>query len=799
MQKRGEPKLVYLFENAFNQKFPINAYIFGEEVVGNTSKSVCIIGGLHGDEYNGIYLGHLITSFLKEKGDYFTTEDFSLSVIPFANPEAINFSRRYVPLLNVDLNRSVSFDHINVSFAGPIGSFIDSLAKHIESYKYVIDLHAGNKWLEHEPRIVIITSEKGIEDRNELKERIEWAKKFNLPYISVTTPRVDPNISNTLNYIVNSRLRKFGFTIEFGLGLRLNRFLIIRVFISIMSFLTSLAILRIPQEDFNNVLFDFIKDKFIFTNQEIPELKKAINFDEIVPHILPSSHITEIEKIPDIGRILEHVEIKAESSGFFVTNKHLGEIVKLSPREKESDLGYILEFNNKENRIGNKEKQTYTLHRITYEKTISGRIIILRKDPLVYEGQLIADIEVLKIEREDEKTKKKDKDGKLSKLSINYPTSSATKYTLVKLGEDIGKREDIGKNKIGGIFVSGLHGDEYDSVYLSSLLKKKIESRKDIENIDFLFFPIVNTPGLALGERSNSIDGYDINRLFLEYSSDDDTHLTPSQRIAKQILAEIKIFKESHSKTYLFDIHSGSSLYKERPQIRVPLPSNSEEYNNGVFEENLSLANSIASKNNNIYVIVRNINQHLLFDLEIPGIADASLTTFAIKHLKIPSLIFISGIALRLHPKNIERYADDILEGFLNYIENPGNKQDTYDINCVVNLHSFNNEKLPEYLQDLLKRYFKNFYKLESINLSSFSKEGGIFKYNPEIMQDNINTHIESREKIGELHLSSKENFGDTIEILNNRRTKVFVISLRVFPMCTKNDVLMRVAEPYNF
>ncbi len=252
----------------------------------------------------------------------------------------MSFSRRYLPLFDVDLNRTLSFDNIDPSFAGPIGSFIVSLANHIKDYNYVIDLHAGNKWLEYEPRIVIIQKE--IRDEEKLKERIKLAKEFNLPYISIITPEADPNILNTLNYIVNAEQGKFGFTVEFGLGLRLNRFLIIRVFMPILKFFIFLGILDFPQGEFNNVLFSFIKENFIFTNQETTWLEEAIKFDEITPHILLSSHIVNnVEKIPGISMVSKHIEIKAPSSGFFVTEKHLGETVTLSPTPKESDLGYI--------------------------------------------------------------------------------------------------------------------------------------------------------------------------------------------------------------------------------------------------------------------------------------------------------------------------------------------------------------------------------------------------------------------------------------------------------------------------
>lgn len=87
------------------------------------------------------------------------------------------------------------------------------------------------------------------------------------------------------------------------------------------------------------------------------------------------------------------------------------------------------------------------------------------------------------------------------------------------------------------LFLSGMHGDEYQSAEILAMLLQK----EHLVHVPFLYIPAVSPSAVKNGTRKNA-DGHDINRQFINEISDSE---------AKRIVDIVSL----HSFTSVFDIH----------------------------------------------------------------------------------------------------------------------------------------------------------------------------------------------------------------------------------------------------
>ena len=527
------------------------------------------------------------------------------------------------------------------------------------------------------------------------------------------------------------------------------------------------------------------------------------------------------EKLDKLGKKLgvpvnKYISIDSPFSGFFVSNKHLLDRVKT--KGKQNFLGHILTFESKNNNLLSIVWKNVTIKPfMNLDLELEGNIIVLRKEPLVYKGEPLATIEVQNV-RKNEKEIKNSEEVSLKEKTfrIKYPFSN-TYYKLLKV-EKIIKDKD----KPGFVFVGGIHGDEYDSVYLCSKIRNLTEKIK----ANFLFIPEVNIAGMSLGERFNPMDGYDINRVFfgipLEKKEGVNFSLTPSQEIANEILRVIREFKKKiENDVYLIDIHSSSKFYKEKPQFRLLLPDMSLESSGNSLPNNypinkvfnfLRCANNLKMKKDiNIPVLIRNLEYDVFFEMEIPGTSKSSLAYSTIKYLNIPAIIFISDVALRLHPQRVERYAEIFVNGIKRYIENPKVKDLAKLSRCILNLDSYRNShedinKFKKFL-DKIRKHFENFYYLETIILDdnnewiSLSKpniKSGLFIYS-NVLKEKENVCLKKGDKIGKIISLNEKNSGEESELTYVSEKESTLLSIRLFPLCREREVLLRIALSLNY
>ncbi len=105
--------------------------------------------------------------------------------------------------------------------------------------------------------------------------------------------------------------------------------------------------------------------------------------------------------------------------------------------------------------------------------------------------------------------------------------------------------------------VGGLHGNELNSVYALNLLSSALRAQAPAGTVDII--PLANAFGIEEGRKHGPFDDQDLNRAF-----PGDPGGTAMQRVAHALL-------EATTADVCVDLHSGSLLVHETPQVRVPM------------------------------------------------------------------------------------------------------------------------------------------------------------------------------------------------------------------------------------
>jgi hypothetical protein len=121
--------------------------------------------------------------------------------------------------------------------------------------------------------------------------------------------------------------------------------------------------------------------------------------------------------------------------------------------------------------------------------------------------------------------------------------------------------QEFGRGKPLMSVVSGLHGDEYNSLYVCHLFIDWLRGAAAQHNGYTLrgrvrVLPAVNPPGLLLGDRHWPFDNTDLDRVFPGYNQGETT-----QRLASWI------FEAVRQSICCVDLHAGSHLLEEWPQV----------------------------------------------------------------------------------------------------------------------------------------------------------------------------------------------------------------------------------------
>ncbi len=187
-------------------------------------------------------------------------------------------------------------------------------------------------------------------------------------------------------------------------------------------------------------------------------------------------------------------------------------------------------------------------------------------------------------------------------------------------------------------FVSGLHGDELEGLYLChrliQALRQLQETQPEVFQGEVHVYPAANPPALNQGTRLWPFYGSDMNRMMGPH---------PGASLPVQISQEIfKDIKESSD--LVVDIHASNLHLKELPQIRII-----EEFS----EELLPLA--------------LQTHTDIIWIHPMAGVFESTLG-YNLNKSNIPSLVVETGICLRIEPDFVNR----LFHGMMHLLHHQG-------------------------------------------------------------------------------------------------------------------------------
>lgn len=201
-------------------------------------------------------------------------------------------------------------------------------------------------------------------------------------------------------------------------------------------------------------------------------------------------------------------------------------------------------------------------------------------------------------------------------LDLKMPLSERLRIYAVSYGpEDAGEILAV---------VSGLHGDEYDGLYVIHRLIevfRRIPPRKRV-----VLIPAVNPMGLDVSERYWPVTMHDINRRFPGRSDG-----ISADRMAHAVLERAARCK------YCVDVHASNVFLLETPQVRL-----SQEFAAGT----LPLAGFLETD--------------LIWVAPSPTVIEATLS-YNLNRRGVPTFVIETGVGLRIRRREAERVARGIL------------------------------------------------------------------------------------------------------------------------------------------
>ena len=187
-------------------------------------------------------------------------------------------------------------------------------------------------------------------------------------------------------------------------------------------------------------------------------------------------------------------------------------------------------------------------------------------------------------------------------------------------------------------FVSGLHGNELEGIYLCHLLTKYLKELQNTRPETFQgevhIYPAVNPQATATGARLWPFLSIDFNR---QFGSDNGNSL--ATQFAKELLDDLK-----SSADIVVDFHASNIHLKEAPQIRI-----------------------IEGFHKKLIPLAVQCNVDLIW-VHPPSPMFESTLAYNMNQAKMQTLVVETGIALRINQK----FADRIFQGMLNLLYHVG-------------------------------------------------------------------------------------------------------------------------------
>ncbi len=219
-----ERKPVFALELPFGQQLQLVNHRF-EPRFRSSEAEATILSGLHGDEFDGGYVCHLLSQFLLRLPAGWKLQG-TVNILPNANPLASSLGERFVPVMGSDLNRNFPGDPAG-SESERLAAAILQVARHSVA---CVDIHSSNSFLDELPQVRVVQEVRALAWANSLGLDVVWSH----------------SVHNWIAGTVAQSLFELGIpamVVEIGTGNRINRAASERVFRGLLQLLLKLNIL----------------------------------------------------------------------------------------------------------------------------------------------------------------------------------------------------------------------------------------------------------------------------------------------------------------------------------------------------------------------------------------------------------------------------------------------------------------------------------------------------------------------------------------------------------------------------
>jgi predicted deacylase len=221
-----------------------------------------------------------------------------------------------------------------------------------------------------------------------------------------------------------------------------------------------------------------------------------------------------------------------------------------------------------------------------------------------------------------------------STIISSYQTPSGQRVEVVKQSFSSFNKPPIKRVA----FVSGLHGNELESIYLCHLLTNYLKELKNTQPEKFLgevhIYPSVNPQASAIGVRLWPFLSIDLNRQF-KNSSENSLAISSAEGLINDLKASADI---------VVDCHASNLHLKEVPQIRI-----------------------IEGFHKKLIPLAVQCNVDLIW-VHPPSPVFESTLGYNLNKSKIPTLVIETGIALRIN----QNFINQLFRGMLNLLYHLG-------------------------------------------------------------------------------------------------------------------------------
>ena len=147
-------EVVASFETPFLTRVELLRQSFLPSQKKKSIPRMAFITGLHGDELEGLYVGHKLLNFLREIEEHNPSSLLGeVHVYPAVNPPALNHASRLWPGHGIDMNRTFGLPRATGITAQFSSRLLDDIKAHAD---IAVDFHASNLHLRELPQVRMI-------------------------------------------------------------------------------------------------------------------------------------------------------------------------------------------------------------------------------------------------------------------------------------------------------------------------------------------------------------------------------------------------------------------------------------------------------------------------------------------------------------------------------------------------------------------------------------------------------------------------------------------------------------------